>query len=235
MNRQAEERRSGEPTVGNAAESVRRAETAARIGREKLIVILRGVHGASLLRTAESLCRAGVGLIEYAYDGALSDRENAQDLGELCRQYGKSLSVGAGTVTSDARLAMAAEAGAAYILSPDTDPARIAKTLQYGLLSIPGALTPTEVCRAAEAGADYIKIFPVSVMGAGYLRDLSSPLRGVRMLAVGGITAENAREYLEAGACGVGVGASLVRKEWVEAGRYDRIREEASRLLAALR
>ena len=94
-------------------------------------------------------------------------------------------------------------------------------------MSIPGAITPTEVATAHRLGADFVKLFPVDLYGPSYVRTLRAPLSNVRVLAVNGITAENMREYLDAGVSGVGVGSGIVNKKLIEAGEFEKITELA--------
>ena len=103
---------------------------------------------------------------------------------------------------------------------PDTDEEVIRATKTAGLVSIPGAITPTEIKAAHKAGADLIKLFPVDIYGPRYVKTLKAPLSNIRMLAVNGITAENMGEYLAAGACGVGVGSGIVKGQLVTAGDF---------------
>ena len=103
-----------------------------------------------------------------------------------------------------------ADAGGAYVISPNTDPAVICRTKERGMVSIPGFMTPTEGFAAASAGADILKCFPVGRLGPGYIKDLKAVLN-TPMLAVGGVGVENLREFLDAGASAVGIGSSLYR------------------------
>ena len=142
--------------------------------------------------------------------------------------------IGAGTVTTVELAELTAEHGGSFIVSPDVNSGVIRRTRELGLVSVPGALTPTEVLQAHYAGADYVKLFPACIMGADYVRQLRAPLSQVKFLAVGGITSENVGGFLKAGAVGAGVGGELVKKAWVEAGEFFRITEAAQRLLKAM-
>ncbi len=143
--------------------------------------------------------------------------------------------IGAGTVTTEKLVELTAEHGGRFIVSPDVNPDVICRTKEPGLVSVPGALTPTEVLQAHFAGADSVKLFPACTVGADYMRLLHAPLSQVKLLAVGGITSENIVPFLKAGAVGAGVGGELVKKAWVEAGEFFRITEAAQRLLAAMK
>ena len=140
--------------------------------------------------------------------------------------------VGAGTVTSKELVYMAANAGAKYIISPDTDAEVIKLTRQMGLVSLPGAYTPTEAKQAYNAGADFVKLFPCVGDAPAYLKAVCAPFNHIRFLAVGGVNADNAADFLKAGAVGVGVGSCLANKKWADAGEYWRITEEAKKFIA---
>ena len=103
------------------------------------------------------------------------------------------------------------------------------------MVSIPGALTPTEIKTAWDNGADFVKVFPACNMGASYFKNISAPLAQVKLLAVGGIKTENALEYMNAGAAGVGVAGCLFQREWIRAGEWNRITAAAEKLCTVLR
>ena len=132
-------------------------------------------------------------------------------LRELKRNYGNKLLLGSGTVTDVAECAATIEAGAEFVVSPSLHLDVIAETKRAGKVSMPGALTPTEVITAWRAGADYVKIFPCSAMGgASYLKSLKAPFPFLRLVPTGGVTLQTAAGFLEAGASALGVGADLV-------------------------
>ena len=124
-------------------------------------------------------------------------------------------------------MALTAAAGGRFIISPDTDSDVIRATKQAGLVSIPGAMTPSECKQAGKAGADFIKLFPVDFYGPRYIKTLKAPLSHLKFLAVNGITADNMGEYFAAGAVGVGVGSGIVNKALIEAGDFAAITELA--------
>ena len=99
----------------------------------------------------------------------------------------------------------------------------IARTRELGMVSMPGALTPTEIVKAYNAGADIVKVFPIGNLGAGYLKAVKAPLSHIPMAAVGGVNEKNAADFIKAGAAGLGVGGNLVNKEWIANGEWDKI------------
>lgn len=203
---------------------------------KKAIAIVRGAEPERLCGIAEALCAGGVTLVEVTFDQSAPEswKKTADGIASIrARMEGRML-VGAGTVTSLALVELAARAGAGYLISPDTDPAVIAATRERGLVSIPGAYTPTEAKQAHNAGADFVKLFPC-VGGAAWLKAVSAPLSQIRFLAFGGITPDNAADFLRAGACGVGIGGALVNRQWVEAGELEKITAAARCLTDHLR
>lgn len=200
---------------------------------KKIISIVRGVEPDKMVRIAEALYEGGVTLIEVTFNqkNPASWQETADSIAAIKAAMGDKMFVGAGTVTSVELVDMAAKAGAGYIISPDTDPAVIARTKELGLVSLPGAFTPTESKQAHNAGADFVKLFPCVGDAAAYLKALCAPLSHIRFLAVGGVTADNAADFLKAGALGVGVGSSLVNKKWADAGEFYKITEEAKKFV----
>ena len=134
---------------------------------------------------------------------------------------------GAGTVLSPDQVRAAYEAGARYIVSPNTDPAVIAETKRLGLVSIPGALTPSEIMAAHNAGADLVKLFPTATMGLKYFKDLRAPLSHIGLVVTAGITPDNLGDYLKAGAFAAGISSPLCNKELMAAGDFAEITRRA--------
>jgi 2-dehydro-3-deoxyphosphogluconate aldolase/(4S)-4-hydroxy-2-oxoglutarate aldolase len=132
-------------------------------------------------------------------------------LRELKQRHGKKLLLGSGTVTDAAQADATIDAGAEFVVSPSLHLDVIAKTKELKRISIPGALTPTEVITAWRAGADYVKVFPCSAMGgASYLKSLLAPFPELKLIPTGGVTLQTAPDFLRAGARALGVGADLV-------------------------
>lgn len=196
-----------------------------RVLDKKIVVIVRGVYGEDCLKLAEALCAGGIELMEVTFDQ--SSVENQQKTVDTIRLINEKLQgkvvMGAGTVTTLEMLQAAYEAGAKFIVSPDMNPEVIAKTAELGLVSMPGAMTPTEILTAYRAGADFVKIFPVANLGAAYVKAVRGPLNQIPLLAVGGVNEKNVGEFIKAGAVGAGVGGNLVNKDWIAAGEFDKI------------
>jgi len=152
----------------------------------------------------------------------------------LVKELGDVMAFGTGTVTTVEMVNLAKEAGAQFIVSPDTNEEVIRATVAADMVSIPGALTPTEIASAHNYGADFIKVFPANVFGPSYIKTVSAPLSQVRMLAVGGVDASNIKDYIAAGAVGTGVAGCLFKKEWVKAGEWDKITEASKKFVSLL-
>lgn len=141
--------------------------------------------------------------------------------------------VGAGTVTDEARAEAAIAAGARFIVTPGLHDGVAAICRDAGIPFLLGALSPTEVMRAVEAGASAVKIFPASLVGPGYLKDLSGPFPGVAFVPSGGLHADNAAAWVDAGALAVTAGSSVVSAAAIEAAEWAAVTERAAAFRAA--
>lgn len=212
-----------------------RNDLIAALEAAKLIVILRGVPRDRLLAVADAVRRGGVRFLEITYrsDGT-RDAQTAEDIRLLSEHFAGALHVGAGTVVTEAQAELAKQAGGTFVISPDTNPAVIRKSRALGLVSIPGAYTPTEIFAAHTAGADFVKLFPAENLGPRYVKAVRAPFPQLRLLAVGGVTPETVGDYLRAGVCGFGVGSNIVRGPFVEEGEYDAIADVAAAYVSAV-
>lgn len=199
----------------------------------KVIAILRRIPMNCFLETADAVYRGGIRLMEVPFDqsGELSAFTIKEQIQSLSMRY-PDAAVGAGTVLYKEQVDMAREGGASYIISPNTDKEVIAYTRKCGLISIPGALTPTEMQNAYSWGADYVKLFPAGTFGIDYLKDIMAPLRHIKFLAVGRINAENIGDFLKAGCTGAGVGSCLLDENMIRDGRYKELEELAGQYAA---
>ena len=206
------------------------------ITKEKLIVIVRGVPREKLVPLAEAMYAGGVRLLEitFSQDGSVSDEETADRIAMLATAMTGKMFIGAGTVTRESQVALVKEAGGLFIISPDTCEGVIKKTREAGLVSMPGALTPTEVMTAHRAGADFVKFFPILDLGPAYLKAVRAPLSGIKFLAVGGIDLDNVKDFLKAGASGFGIGSGIVKSDLIKAEKYEKITELARAYVAAV-
>ena len=205
--------------------------------QEKIIAIVRGVEPEKCLKVAQALYDGGIRMMEVTYDQKNPDswQQTAQAIGEIARVFEGRMLVGAGTVTSVELVEMTHKAGGLFIISPDCNVDVIRRTRELGMVSMPGVLTPTEVMTAHNAGADIVKLFPISDLGVGYLKAIRAPISHVKMMVVGGINEKNIGQYLAAGAVGAGVGGNLANRAWIEAGEFDKITETAKALVQAVK
>lgn len=214
-----------------------KADVVNRIMQEKVIAIVRGYTKDECIKLARALSVGGVNTMEVTFHqtDAEDQKETCRILKALNEEMGGRMCIGAGTVTTTEMVAWSREAGCRFIVSPDTNLKVIKATVDANMVSIPGALTPTEIKTAWDNGADFVKVFPACNMGASYFKNISAPLAQVKLLAVGGIKTENALEYMKAGAAGVGVAGCLFQKEWIRAGEWNRITAAAEKLCTVLR
>lgn len=203
----------------------------ARIVETGVIAILRAPDGGQLVDVAEALVAGGVDVIEVTFTVPRAHTV----LEKVADRLGDKIVLGAGTVLDPETARIALLAGAEFIVAPNTNPRVIATCRRYGKLVMPGALTPTEVLAAWEAGADAVKVFPLDVLGPAHLKALAGPLPQVRMIPTGGVTLDTAAKFIHAGACGVGVGSALVEPKAVAARDFARIESLARQYVDAVR
>lgn len=201
--------------------------------REKTTKILEQVGLIPVLRASSA--QTGHALVDAMMAGGVTVVEvtmtvpNALTLlRELKQRHGEKLLLGSGTVTDEEQAAATIDAGAEFVVSPSLHLDVIAKTKELGKVSIPGALTPTEVITAWRAGADYVKVFPCSAMGgASYLKSLLAPFPELKLIPTGGVTLQTAADFLKAGARALGVGTDLVNAAAIADGKPDIITNTA--------
>ncbi len=196
-----------------------------RVKEKKIVVIVRGVYGEDCLKLAEALYKGGIELMEVTFDQSSVDnqKKTADTIKLINEKMQGRVVMGAGTVTDLSMLESAFNAGAKFIVSPDMNPEVIRATVEKGMVSMPGAMTPTEILTAYKSGADFVKVFPVLNLGSAYIKAVRGPLNHIPLLAVGGVNEKNIGEFIKAGACGAGVGGNLVNKEWIANGEFDKI------------
>ena len=199
---------------------------------EKVIAIVRLDSGEKLVNVAEALKGGGISVIEFTCStpGALDM------LKEGSARFGQDVLLGAGTVLDPETARAAILAGAEFIVAPTINLETIAMCKRYGKPVVAGAMTPTEMMTVWEAGAELIKVFPASnIGGPDYIKAVLAPLPQLRLVPTGGVSADNAAQYLKMGAAAVAVGGNLVDKKAVANGDWDVISAEAQRLVAAIR
>ena len=174
----------------------------------KVVAIIRGMAPEICVRLAKAYREGGIRLVEVTFNqvGNLDDTVTAI---KAIKTAFPDMHVGAGTVITEKQLDLAIGAGAEFIVTPNCNPAIIRKANAAGLVTMPGTITPTEMVTAHEAGADYVKVFPVRVLGPAYIKDVLAPLKHLKLIAVGGVSPENAADYIKAGCVGIAANVGL--------------------------
>lgn len=208
--------------------SITKLEQMRRIEACGIVAIIRANSANELIDAAAAIHAGGVDVIEVT----MTTPNALQVISDVSSTYGNTVLVGAGSVL-DAETARAVMlAGAEFIVSPVTRADVIEICNRYGKVVIPGAFTPTEILMAWEAGADYVKVFPSSGVGASYIKDVKAPLPHIPLVPTGGINVENAGEFISAGATALGVGSALVNNQLIEAREFGSLTERAKKLCA---
>ncbi len=197
----------------------------------KVVAVIRMTDRAKLAKVAAALRKGGIAALEVTMTvpGAV------EIIRAMARDKEPGVLVGAGTVLDAGTASEVIAAGADFVVSPVTDRDMIQACREADVLVAPGAFTPTEILGAWRAGADIVKIFPATSLGPQFFRDLRGPLPQVRLMPTGGVTLENAREFLAAGACCVGIGTALLDKKAIEAGDWEALTARAISLVESLR
>lgn len=191
----------------------------------QLVAISRGVKPELMVKTAKALYDGGVRSLEITFnqasDTCIQDTETS--IKQVKQALGDKMCIGAGTVMTIEQAEAAYQAGADFALAPDTNIDVIKKIVKLGMAAVPGALTPTEIAAAYQAGASIVKLFPAGNMGLNYVKAIRGPINHVPLMAVGGVNVENIREFLDNGFTSVGIGSNIVKNSLIEAGKFDEI------------
>jgi 2-dehydro-3-deoxyphosphogluconate aldolase/(4S)-4-hydroxy-2-oxoglutarate aldolase len=196
----------------------------------KVIAVIRMSDTEKLPRVVDAIRKGGVRAIEITMTtpGAL------EVIAGMSKSKPADSLIGAGTVLDPETAVRAIQAGAEFIVSPITNFEMIKVCRKYDIFVAPGAFTPTEIVAAWEAGADVVKVFPATSVGPKYFKDLRGPLPQIRLMPTGGVSIENAREFIENGACCVAIGTALLDKKAIEGGEWDILTQKARTLVDSL-
>ena len=201
-----------------------------RLERCGAVPILRMREAGPGIDVCRALVAGGIDVFEVTMG-----TPNALDvIRDVRAAFGDAVAVGAGTVLDPETARLAVSAGAQFVVAPNLNPELIRFCRRYSVPVLPGAFTPTEIVAAWEAGADLVKVFPVRAVGPSYLRDVLAPLPQIRLVAVGGVTLENAGDFIRAGATAVGIGGELLSPELIRAGRFTELEARARALAEAI-
>jgi 2-dehydro-3-deoxyphosphogluconate aldolase/(4S)-4-hydroxy-2-oxoglutarate aldolase len=209
----------------------RRTEVVAAVERAGIVAVIRIKDPAKLRDVVDAIADGGIRALEITMTvpGAV----------ELIRDLAPTLPegfiLGAGTVLDADTVARVADAGARYVVSPVFRRSVIEACHARGLAAMPGCFTPTEILEAWDAGADIVKVFPATTLGPSYLKDVRAPLPQVKLMPTGGVTVENAGDWIRAGAVAVGVGTSLLDATAIADGHFHVLKTNAERMIANVR
>lgn len=197
------------------------------------IIRLRDTHAPdTLVRALDALAAGGVRLAEITIDtpAALMALQQYHDRAPAERP----LQLGVGTLTQAEQVAAVVASGASFVVTPVCVPEVVTAAKDQGLEVLCGALTPTEIFTAFAAGADAVKVFPAASVGAGYFRQVAAPLPHIPLVAVGGVSAQSAPDYLTAGAVAVAVGSALVSDDLLTRHAWDELTARSAQLIASM-
>lgn len=182
-----------------------------------IIAVVRRIESAKTLHAVEAIIKGGITNIEITIDS-----EDALILIEKAKkEFGKDVTIGAGTILEEASAQDAIQAGAEFIFAPTLNQKVIQVAKNHEKIVIPGVMTPTEIYQAYEYGADAVKIFPASVLGSQYLKDIKGPLGHIPIVPTGGISLDNITDFLNEGAIAVGVGGTLMDKQYIKDSNWE--------------
>ena len=197
----------------------------------KIIAIIRLDDYARAVAVARALVEGGVPVLEFTLTG----QGAIEAVVAVRKALGEAVCAGVGSVlhADDARAAI--DSGAQFVVTPALRKPVIAACVSRNTPIVCGGFTPTELLEAHEAGAEFVKVFPAQLGGPRYLKDVLAPLPFLKLVPTGGVSAENARDYLAAGAVALGIGGNLISKQAVANGAFDQITAAARTVMAAIR
>ena len=196
-----------------------------------IVAVIRMKDPERLRSVVDAIAAGGVRVLEVTMTVP-----GAVDLiAELAPSLPDGFLLGAGTVTDSATASRVIDAGARFVVGPVFRRDVIAVCHGRGVAVMPGCFTPTEILDAWESGADIVKVFPATALGPGFFRDVRGPLPQVKMMPTGGVTIDNAGDWIRAGAVAVGVGTALLDAKAIAGGNYDVLRSNAERIVANVR
>ncbi len=201
----------------------------ARIRELPVIGILRGISEEHLHHLTDAMISSGLKAVEIT----MNTPHAAHLINKMVSRSGENLLIGAGTVMNRHDLFDALEAGAKFIVTPTVTEEIIEYCHLNDVPVFPGALTPTEIHRAWQLGAAMVKVFPASLFGPAYFREIKAPLDKIELMAVGGVTSINIAEYFTMGASAVAFGSSIFKKEYLNSKAYDQIAKQIRDLIDA--
>lgn len=206
------------------------------IKEKRLVAISRGVYGDLLLEAVQAAHEGGIRLLEITFDQSSPTalQDTPQSITKVKAALGDKMCVGAGTVMTVEQARAAKDAGADFALAPNTDVAVIHEMKRLGLVAIPGAFTPSEIATAYNEGADIVKLFPASILGLEYVKAFRAPINHIPLMAVGGVSVDNVKSFLDNGFCSAGIGSHIINAKALKEGKIEAVKEAAQRFVATL-
>lgn len=205
--------------------------TAEKILEHKVIAIVRLEHYDHALEVANALVVGGLSVLEFTLTG----RGAMKAISRVRYALGSRAVVGVGSVLHAQEAHAAIQSGAQFVVTPAVRRQVIAACVHHHIPCVCGAFTPTELLTAYEAGSTFQKLFPAQLGGPRYVKDLLAPMPFLKLVPTGGVTRENARTYLHAGAVALGIGSHIISKKAVAAGAFDEITMAAKACVTAVR
>jgi 2-dehydro-3-deoxyphosphogluconate aldolase / (4S)-4-hydroxy-2-oxoglutarate aldolase len=203
----------------------------ARIGEIGIVPVIRAASVNDAMRAVDAISAGGIPIVEIT----MTVPNAVSVIQQVASQFGSDILVGAGTITTAEQAKRAIDSGAQFIVSPGLSIPVLSAAHASGILTIPGALTPTELMMARENGAKLVKIFPCgNVGGPKYLKSLKAPFPDANLIPTGGVNLSNAAEFIAAGAFALGIGADLVNEAALRDGNSAQITQTARELVKAV-
>ena len=220
----------GNPFQDSVQPVTDRTEIASELIRQGAIAVVRLADTEKLIRVVEAVADGGLTAIEIT----LTTPRAVELISEISSRFGDSILLGVGSVlrAEDARAAI--DAGARFVVSPIFKTDIIDTAHARNMPALAGAFTPTEIQAATDAGADIVKVFPAGVVGMAFFKAVLAPMPHCRLMPTGGVTLENAGDWIRAGACAVGIGSALLDKEAIATGAFEILTERAATLLRSI-
>ena len=212
----------------STATNARRAAVTAQIEALGVVAVIRLKDPATLRAVVDAMAEGGVRALEVT----MTVPRAVDLIRELAPALPDGFLLGAGTVTDVATAHAVIDAGASFVVGPVFRPDVIAACHERDVAAMPGCFSPTEILAAHECGADIVKVFPATALGPQFIKDVRAPLPQVKLMPTGGVTPDNAGEWIRAGAVAVGLGSALLDPKAIEGGRWDVITANARRVVA---
>lgn len=207
-----------------------REEIRNTILQRKVVAVVRMKNPEQLLKVITAIMKGGVTGIELT----MTIPNAIQSIETAAKEFGDEILLGVGSVISSSVAIDAINAGAKFVVSPVYKPEIVTTVISQNLVVIPGCFTPTEIQTAYEQGADFVKIFPADNLGMSFIKSIKAPLPHLKVIPTGGVTLDNAIDWINNGASAVGIGTALVDNKAIESGNFSQLTENAKKLCANL-